>query len=114
VTPQEFRDNLEQAEGRVIYGNFPKRSADPLAEDWTAQAGTSSSGCRQLGNEPIPDFNRHTIDIDRQPMSVEDEPREISVGWQRFGLLIMLVSGGGMGYAWSHWVLPHLLDWFGQ
>lgn len=43
---------------------------DPLAEDWTAQP-------------PIPEgWLRHTVDITRQPMSVEDEPIEYVSPWK--------------------------------
>jgi hypothetical protein len=83
-------------------------SSNPLAEDWTGTTGLPNS-CLGITGALTPDMQRHTVDIDRQPMSVEDEPRETSVVWQRVGMLVMFVLGMAMGYAFMHWVLPHWL-----
>ena len=86
----------------------PSPEADPLAEDWTTAIGPLAAAHAQDVQDyadHVRDMQRHTIDIDRQPMSVEDELREISTAWRRTGLFVMFLSGAVTCYALEHWVL---------
>lgn len=133
------------AEGRVIPGNFPKRPADPLAEDWTASSIPYGNWCdphvpcpcpdscaadqvciarcqwlvdtpqnrialRQLAITevtPAANLERHTVDIDRQPMSVEDEWAHLRIRWTWIGVGLLIVSAAiVVGLAW--WVVSRV------
>lgn len=103
---------LNELQAQWMAGNRRERRAyrreEPLAEDWTLQqppfpARWFDDGAEQ--EEADGKYMRHTVDITRRPMSVEDEPIAYVAPWKwLIALAVVTVFYGACWLVGRWWV----------